>query len=187
MPEGDGTGSATDDGKSTKTDDKGGNGNPDGPGAGNQDEDTELGPKGEKALEAFKARARDAEARAKKVETELEELRKERMTAEEKAVADAKAEGVREGEKKSAVRLVDAEVRAAAAGRPKELVTALLEGLDRSRFVGADGEPDTEAIQKWVDTVLPAGDGTVLDLGQGVRTGGAGGTDMNSRIRDRMR
>jgi hypothetical protein len=108
------------------------------------------------------------------------------MTDQEKAVEAAKAEARSEALKTVGVRLVDAEVKAACAGRKVD-VAALLEGLDRTKFLTDDGEPDSDAIEKWVDKVAPSKAGP-LDLGQGARgRNGSGGSDMNALIRERMR
>jgi hypothetical protein len=68
-------------------------------------------------------------------------------------------------------RLVDAEVKAAASGRGVD-VDALLEGLDRSRFLGDDLEPDTAAIAQWVERITPKRDAAGFDIGQGARGNG---------------
>lgn len=124
--------------------------------------------------EKWQALARKNEDRAKAnaaAAKELDEFRKAAMSDQERAVAEARAAGAAEVRAAFASRLVDAEVRAAAAGRPVD-VDALLEGLDRSRFLTDDGEPDTKAIAAWVDRVAPvpeAGEPSFPDLGQGVR------------------
>lgn len=106
---------------------------------------------------------------------ELETLRQQSMTDQEKAVAQAKIEAKAEAFREVGGKLVAAEIRAAAAGRPLD-VDALLEGLDASRFVGDDGEPDRSAIVKWIDRIAPVPEPQTNtrpgfpDLGQGVRT-----------------
>lgn len=141
-------------------------------------------------IEKWKNLARKHEDRAKTnsgAAKELEELKQRTMTDQEKAVEAAKAEGRLEALKVTGARLVDAEVRAAAAGRKVD-VAALLDGLDRSRFIGDDGEPDTDAIKAWVEKVAPEAASGKPDLGQGSRGNGkGGGTDMNTLIRERMR
>lgn len=124
--------------------------------------------------EKHKALARKHEDRAKAnaaAAKELEQLKQQTMTDTEKAVAVAKAEGRAEALREIAATRVEDAVRVAAAGRTVD-VDALLEGLDRNRFVGEDGDPDRDAIQAWVDRVAPKTDqGDIApDLGQGVRT-----------------
>lgn len=134
-------------------------------------------------VDKWKALSKKNEDRAKANATaakELEDLKAKSMSEQEKAVATAKEEGKTEARRESALRLVDAEVRAAAAGRKVD-VDALLEGLDRTRFVDDDGEPDTKGISAWLDKLAPK-DGRV-DLGQGARGGSGNGADMNAMLR----
>lgn len=117
---------------------------------------------------------------------ELEQLRQSAMTEQEKAVAAAKAEGRTEALRTIGARLVDAEVKAAVAGRNVN-VEALLDGLDRSRFLDDEGEPNTRAINAWVEKLAPPVDPTRTawppDLGQGARGAPPSGADMNSMLR----
>lgn len=141
-------------------------------------------------VEKWKVLARKHEDRARQnagALKELEKLRQSTMTDQEKAVAQAKVEARIEALREVGGRLVDANVRAAAAGRNVD-VDALLEGLDRTRFVGEDGEPDTKAITAWVERVAPSGQQQQpqqqWDLGQGARGAGSA-SDMNSLIRQK--
>lgn len=129
-------------------------------------------------VEKWKQMARKNEERAKAnaaASKELEEFRRQSMTEQERAVAEAVDGARRSTMIEMAGRLVDAEVRAAAAGRSLD-VNALLEGLDRSRFLTDGGEPDREAVMAWVDRIAPAPQETPPttpgwpDLGQGART-----------------
>lgn len=132
-------------------------------------------------VEKWKQLARKNEDRAKAnatAATELAQLRQQSMSETERAVAVARAEGVTEATRALGARLVSAEVRAAAAGRPEAQVDALLEGMDAAKFIGDDGEPDVRAIKAWVGKTLPEADpaGTPTsspfpDLGQGARPG----------------
>lgn len=112
---------------------------------------------------------------------ELEKLRRESMTELERVREEGKSEGRTEAARTVASRLVTAEVRAAAAGRPLD-VAALLEGFDPTRFMTDDGEPDAKAITKWLDRIAPVGERKFPDLGQGVR-GSEAPQDMNALIR----
>jgi hypothetical protein len=121
--------------------------------------------------ERWKGLARKHEDRAKANATaarELDDARKQSMTDVERAVAEARIEARRETLVETGARLVDAEVRAAAAGRAVD-VTALLEATDRQRFIGEDGEPDTKAIRTWVERIAPKTN-ALPDLGQGTRS-----------------
>lgn len=129
-----------------------------------------------KEIAKWKELARKHEDRAKSnadAAKELDKLRQQTMSDVEKAAVLAKAEGRTEALREVGTKLVDAEVRAAAAGRNVD-VDALLEGLDRSRFLDDDGDPDVKAIAAWVDRIAPqpdpdSGRPHAFDLGQGVR------------------
>ena len=132
-------------------------------------------------LEKWKSQARKHEERAKAnaaAAKELDVLRQQSMSDQEKAVATARSEAADEARRTYGGRLVAAEMRVAAAGRSVD-VDALLEGIDPARFLGDDGEPDRAAVAAWVERVAPKqaaeqGSGNPLDLGQGTR----GGSDM---------
>lgn len=123
-------------------------------------------------VEKYKALARKHEDRAKAnaaAVRELESLKQQTMSDTEKAIQVARAEARAEVVREYATKVVDAEVRAATAGRNID-VDALLDGLDRSRFVTEDGEPDRDAITAWVDRIAPKPtDPVAPDLGQGTR------------------
>lgn len=92
----------------------------------------------------------------------------------ERALDEAKkttAEQVRAEERsKSALALVGAEFRAAAAGRlTAEQVAGFLDDLDRSKFLGSDGQPDLERIAARVDLWAPKPEVKRVDVGQGRR------------------
>lgn len=125
--------------------------------------------------------ARKWEERAKanaNAAKELEQVRKASMSDQEKAVDTARAEARAEVLRTVGGRLVDAEVRVATAGRGID-VDALLDGLDRGRFMTDDGEPDSKAIAQWVDRIAPRQEpapagparASFPDLGQGRRQG----------------
>ena len=114
--------------------------------------------------------------------SELEKLQAASLTEQEKAVAAARAAAAEEARQETlrtvGHRLVDAEVRTAAAGRGLN-VDALLDGLDRSRFLGEDLEPDARAIAQWVEAVAPAPkDPSGFDIGQGPRGNGEGQSSL---------
>lgn len=129
-------------------------------------------------LDKWKKQSRRHEERAKAnaaAAAELEKLRESTMNETEKAVAQARAEAAREAATQFGGRLVAAEVRVAAAGRDVD-VDALMEGIDPTRFLGDDGDPDTDAIKAWVERIAPPKATTddtpnPLDLGQGNRGG----------------
>lgn len=110
----------------------------------------------------WKAMSRQWEKRAKenaRASEELEKLRKQSMTEQEKAVAEAKAAGFSEAAKSHGTELAAAKLEAAAASKGVDL-SALGDLIDTSRFVGEDGKVDTAAIAKAVDKLakaMPAG------------------------------
>lgn len=137
-------------------------------------------------VERYRSEARKWEDRSKAnagAARELDALRRQSMSDTERAVAEAVSTARAEMAAAYGGRLVEAQVRAAAAGRPVD-ADALLDGLDRKRFLGDDGEPDTKAIAAWLDKVVPRSTEPVpLDLGQGQRPTGPTGADMNARLR----
>ena len=137
-----------------------------------QPEGTDTAPDLAAEVEKWKAQARKHEDRAKAnaaAAKELEAFKKASMSETEQAIAAAREEGRAEALKAAASGRVEDALRAAAAGRLG--VDALLDGLDRSRFLTDDGEPDRDAIAAWVDRIAPKDDTPrVPDLGQGTRT-----------------
>lgn len=127
-------------------------------------------------VEKWKQLARKHEDRAKAnaaAAKERDEIKQASMSEQEKAVAEAVSKARAETLAEVGSALVDAEFKAAAAGRSID-VAALLEGLDRSRFVTEDGQADTEAITTWIDRIAPAEEKEPArpgfpDLGQGQR------------------
>lgn len=128
----------------------------------------------------LKAQSDRWEARAKgnsAASKELETLKRQSMSDIERAVAEARDEATRDTAKRFGSRVVDAEIRATAAGRIAN-VDALLEGVDRSIFLTDDFEPNSDAIASWVERLAAvdeqtpttqSGQGFTLDLGQGQR------------------
>lgn len=104
---------------------------------------------------------------------ELAALKAQSMSDIDRAVAEARAETAAEVSARFGRRLVEAEIRSALSGRHPN-VDGLLAGIDPGRFLDAEGEPDSKAIQSWADSAaVPVPDTpavpAVFDLGQGVR------------------
>lgn len=134
-----------------------------------------LGDAGKQALDRMKAERAQAVKEAKELRRELESVRLSSLSDAEKAVELARAETRQETLRAVGGRLVDAEVRAASAGRlAAEQIEALLEGLDRSRFITDDGDVDRDALASWVGRFAPAPPSGPQrprgDVDQGVRT-----------------
>lgn len=124
-------------------------------------------------LRAELQKARKWEDRAKsnaEAARELDRLRKQHESDQERAVREA-VEAARSEERArfSADRVADA-FRVAASGRDVD-VDELVSGVNPSRFIDDDGQPDRPAIQEWIDKVAPARKSAPLDLGQGARSG----------------
>lgn len=134
--------------------------------------------------EKFKALARKHEDRAKangEAAKKLAQVERSSMSDVEKAVAEATERTRAETMASIGARLVDAEVRMAASGRQVD-VDALLDGMDRSRFIDDAGEVDAKAVKAWIEKLAPERTTSATDLGQGAR-GTTRPNDMNSLIR----
>lgn len=149
-------------------------------------EDAPLGDKGEKALEAWKTRAREAEKeakRAKDLETELQQFRDRDKTEQERAIEKARKEaGDAAGQAATAkanARILRAEIKAAAGGKLADPADAV-RLLDLDDFeVNDDGDVDDKAIAAAIDALLAdkpylaaKGGRPRGDVDQGVRTNG---------------
>ena len=112
----------------------------------------ELGDAGKKAIEEERRARRDAEKAARDAHAELEKLRAASLSDQERAVADARREGERVGLR----RIVEAELKAAAAGKlANPALAAKL--LDVDGFIpkdgdDVDGERIAEAVAKLLET-----------------------------------
>jgi len=117
---------------------------------------------------------------------ELEQLKAQTMSEQEKAVKTAATETearVRaEEHAKAAARLARAELRAAAAGRVEEkALKGFLDYADLTKFVGDDGEPNEKAIAAVVKDLAGS---QATDFDGGARST-ATTSDMNSLIRQK--
>ncbi|MEU7104274.1 hypothetical protein ABZ951_04345 [Streptomyces sp. NPDC046215] len=115
-------------------------------------------------------------ARFEAASQELEQFRQSQMTDQEKALAQARADGRRETLSELSPSLAEAEIRAQAAVAG---VVVQTEFLDLNHFLGEDGRPDTERIAQFVakgDTVSTARPRLPQLMGAGYHRGGSGGT-----------
>ena len=123
-----------------------------------------LSEAGKADLVRFRNEARTAKA-------ELDKLRKSAMSDQEKAIEAAKASARSELLAEVGAERVENAVRAAIAGRAVD-ADAILDGLDRAKFLNEDGRPDVAKISEWVDRIAPkASANKPKDLGQGARPG----------------
>lgn len=98
-------------------------------------------------IDKWKAMSRKNENDLK---TERDKAKTAGMSADEKAVAEAKAEGRKEAAKASGERLAKAELRSALATAGVTDPGDVIEDWDMRRFVDDDGEPNDDAIAKAV-------------------------------------
>lgn len=151
----------------------------------------------------WKHHARKHEQRARErgdydaIKAERDDLRQRSMTETERAVEEAKEVGRAEGRRESGSKMVETHIQAAVtAGRmSQEQAEALLDGLDRTKYLTTDGDVDTDKVQTLLDRIAPAkgnGAGGHPDLGQGRRAGGgkpsgkdAGREEARRRFGDR--
>lgn len=135
--------------------------------------DPGLNEGGKRALDAERKARHEAEKAAKAATAELEKLRKTTMSDQEKAIDAARASARAELMAEVGAERVENAVRAATAGRNVD-ADALLDGLDRARFLDGEGQPDTQKITEWVDRIAPKGQTPkpgAKDIGQGARPG----------------
>lgn len=108
------------------------------------------------------------------LKAERDDLKAKHQTADEKALEAAKKEALEAGaaseRAKIAPRLVAAEFKSANAGRiPADRLSAILDGLDPTKFLTSDGEVDADKVQQYVDGIAPADGKKWPDMGQGRR------------------
>jgi hypothetical protein len=145
--------------------------------------DTGLNEGGKRALEAERKARSEAEKAARAATAELEKLRKSAMSDQEKAIDAARTAARAELMAEVGAERVENAVRAATAGRNVD-ADALLDGLDRARFLTDDGKPDTQKITEWVDRIAPKGQTAkpaAKDIGQGARPGATGAPQILDR------
>jgi hypothetical protein len=152
----------------------------------------------------WKAEARKHEGRAKQerkareaAEAKLEQHATANQTEHEKAIEKARKEAAAEATSSTTgtfrAKILNAEIRAQAAGKfsNARLAPKLLD-LDADVVFGDDGEPDTKAIAKAIDEFLAEDDNAGLRAGGSSRPSGdadagkgngAPGGDMNEFIR----
>ncbi|MCC3773680.1 hypothetical protein [Streptomyces sp. UNOB3_S3] len=128
-----------------------------------------TGPEAE--LEKWKALSRQNEQRWEAASRELEELRTERMTDQEKALVQARDDARREALSELASSLAEAEIRAQAATAG---VTVQTDYLDLARFLGEDGRPDSETVAAYIARQAPAKPEFPKLRGAGYYRGGSG-------------
>jgi len=118
--------------------------------------DVELGEGGKKALEAERKARREAEARATRLDSELEKARTAQLGEQERAVEEARQAGRAEARGEANEVLLRAEATAKAAGKLRDPsdAPAMLGNLDR--FLDAAGNIDGDAMVAALDELVTA-------------------------------
>jgi hypothetical protein len=119
--------------------------------------DEPLGDSGKKALEqeraARKAAEKDAK-RARELEAELNKLREDQMSEQEKAVNAARKEGAAEALREANERIARSEAKALATGKTRDPEVAVKLLGDLAQFVTDDGDVDTDAMSVALDRLV---------------------------------
>lgn len=147
--------------------------------------DLPLGPAGEKALDEWKRRAKDAEKASRDQARRLQAIEDRDKTEVQRA--SERAESAEKRAAAMAQRTVRAEVRALAAGTfadPSD-AAAFLDPVD---FVDDDGDVDTKKVEKALADLLKrkphlAKEQAPPSFDGGARTTAGAPTDMNALIR----
>jgi hypothetical protein len=137
----------------------------------------------------WKAEARKWEQRAKdnqKAARDFEQQRKAAMTEAERAVVEAEERGRMSAVSTYGQRLARTEFIAEAARRnPAFDATSILDDLNLARYIGEDGEPDSKAIAKAAQRLIPEANNTPQppSFDGGSRQAAPAGSSMTDLIR----
>ncbi|EST22778.1 hypothetical protein [Streptomyces niveus] len=172
-----------DGGDDDKGDDKGGKtGDDKGGKDGGTDDKPDTG-KGDSEAEKWKAQSRKHEQRAKEnaeAARELAELKAANATDSEKAIAEAVKKAVAEERSAGAAKLARQVFLAGAAGRFED-PGAVVEELNLSKYIDANGDVDEDGLGKLIDRLAPKKPGT--GDGDGGDSGDQDGSDKGRRTR----
>lgn len=150
------------------------------PPAATDDDKTKGPPTGnasdlEDEVKKWKDLSRKHEKTSKDLTRELEGLKTQSLTDQEKAINDAKKLGADEAKTLYGSKLVAAEIKVGLNGRiSDESFDSLIKGLNVSSFLNDDGDVDSDAVSGFVKALIPAEDPndkkkSNLNLGQGNR------------------
>lgn len=135
--------------------------------------DADKTDKGSSEAEKHKALSRKWEARAKEnaaAAKELEELKTANATDSEKAVSEAVKKAVAEERTRGAAALARQVFLASAAGRIKDAAD-VVEDVNLSKYIDANGEVDESGLAKLIDRLAPKSD--TDEEGDGDQDGGS--------------
>jgi hypothetical protein len=137
-----------------------------------QDDELELirnDPAGaRKTITALRGEAMEARRRLRKLEGELERLKREGLSEQERAVAEAEARGREQALAEAGTKLLEAQVRAAAAGKLRDPDDAV-RYLDLRELVELD--EDERELGKRIDKLVEAKPYLGADNGERPRVG----------------
>jgi hypothetical protein len=142
----------------------------------------------EAEVEKWKALARKNEDKAKlhaAAAKELDALKASNMSETEKAVAEAEARGRAQAMSEAAGKLAAAEVRVALTGVVPD-PAAIIEDLDMSRYVTADGDVDEAAVAKLAEkySSFAAARATVPGVPTGARPDSGSAQVTRAQLKD---
>lgn len=124
---------------------------------------------------------------AAEVQAELEQLRRDKMTADERAIDDAKRQAREAATSEFGPKAVRAALNVLLGDMPEEERNAEVDLLDLTKFLTADGDVDTDKVRRAAERISPADKGgdqrRRRDFGAGDRkhdksSGVAGGRDL---------
>ncbi|MFF7365625.1 hypothetical protein [Streptomyces sp. NPDC008125] len=140
--------------------DKGGKPDADKGGKGDGTDDKSDTGKSDSEAEKWKAQSRKHEQRAKEnadAARELAELKAANATDSEKAIAEAVKKAVAEERSRGAAALARQVFLASAAGRIKDAAD-VVEDVNLSKYIDANGEVDESGLAKLIDRLAPKSD-----------------------------
>lgn len=158
-----------------------------------------LGPEGEKALSAFKSRARAAEKESKELKERLEQIEESTKSETDKALDKARKEARKEAESEFEKERRADRLQVAVAKHARDLadvddVVLNLERGDLDGLFGADNKVDADALKGALETLLkekPHLKATGTGRPQGSADGGEGeggeGGSFNDMLREQAR
>lgn len=120
-----------------------------------------------KTLAKQKAELKELRKQFGATKGELDEVRRQSMTEQERAIESVKEETARAVRVEFAQKLVDAELKAQLNGRTLDGGAVL--NFDKAAFIDDSGDIDVDAIQAWVDAHSTRQEAPKPDLGQGTR------------------
>lgn len=106
------------------------------------------------ALAKANAEAKKYRLEAKKHADEIDKIKKQGMSDQDKAIADARAEARAEALREAGTTIVESVIRTRFTTDAD--ADAFVDGVNLARFVGEDGSVDRAALTAWLDKVAPA-------------------------------